>query len=86
MQKILASIETKTLAVALKGSPAEVEANVMANISERVRAMVADERELAGAMPMKQIHEARGEIMKVVRALMESGEFKPAKAGEQLVR
>lgn len=86
MQKILASIETKTLAIAMKGSPPDVEANILANISERVRAMVADERELAGAMPMKQIYEARGEIMKVVRALMESGEFKPAKAGEQLVR
>lgn len=85
MQKILGSIETKTLAVALKGCSPEVEANILGNISERVRTMVADERELAGALPMKTILEARGEIMKVVRSMMEAGEFKPAKAGEELV-
>ncbi len=85
MQKILGSIETKTLSISLKGCPPEVEANIMANLSQRVRAMVADERELAGAMPMAQILEARSEIMKNVRALMEAGEFKPAKAGEELV-
>lgn len=85
MQKILGSIETRTLAVSLKGCSPEVEANIMANLSQRVRAMVADERELAGPMPMAQINESRNEIMKNVRALMEAGEFKPAKAGEELV-
>lgn len=85
MQKILGSIETKTLSISLKGCSPEVEANIMANLSQRVRAMVADERELAGAMPMAQILESRNEIMKNVRALMEAGEFKPAKAGEELV-
>lgn len=85
MQKILGSIETKTLAISLKGCPAEVEQNIMANLSARVRSMVADERELAGPMPMAQIQESRNEIMKNVRGLMEAGEFKPAKAGEELV-
>jgi flagellar motor switch protein FliG len=85
MQKILGSVETRTLAVALKGCSAEVEGNIMANLSQRVRAMVADERELAGPLPMAQINESRNELMKNVRALMEAGEFKPAKAGEELV-
>jgi flagellar motor switch protein FliG len=85
MQKILGSIETRTLAISLKGCPPEVEQNIMANLSQRVRAMVADERELAGPMPMAQIQESRNEIMKNVRALMEAGEFKPAKVGEELV-
>ncbi len=85
MQKILGSIETKTLAIALKGCSPEIETNILNNISERVRTMGADERELAGALPMKTIVEARNEIMKVVRAMMEAGEFKPAKAGEELV-
>jgi flagellar motor switch protein FliG len=47
--------------------------------------MVADERELAGALPMRTIQDARGEIMTVVRSMMEAGEFKPTKAGEELV-
>jgi flagellar motor switch protein FliG len=85
MQKILGSIETRTLAISLKGCPPEVEQNILANLSQRVRAMVADERELAGPMPMLQVQESRNEIMKNVRALMEAGEFKPAKGGEELV-
>jgi hypothetical protein len=34
---------------------------------------------------MAQINESRNELMKNVRALMEAGEFKPAKGGEELV-
>ena len=85
MQKILASVDTRTLAIALKGSPQEVEANIMSNLSSRVMEMVLDERELTGALPIGEVLEARAETMRGVRALMESGEFKPAKGGEQLV-
>jgi flagellar motor switch protein FliG len=85
MQKILASVDTRTLAIALKGSSRRVEENVVGNLSERVRAMIADERELAGALPMSEILKARNEIMTAVRTLMESGEFRPSRAGEELV-
>ncbi|MCE9593724.1 MAG: hypothetical protein K8S98_05985 [Planctomycetes bacterium] len=85
MQKILASVDTKTLAVALKACSAKVESNIMANLSERVRVMVKDERELAGAMPMHEVQNSRNEIMKAVRTLMEAGEFRPARAGQELV-
>jgi flagellar motor switch protein FliG len=85
MQKILTSVDTRTLAIALKACSVKVEANVMSNLSERVRQMIADERELAGAMAMSEVQAARGEIMKSVRALMESGEFRPSRAGEELV-
>ena len=85
MQKILASVDTRTLAIALKGSPPEVEENIMANLSSRVKEMVLDERELTGALPIGEVLEARAETMRGVRALMESGEFKPSRGGEQLV-
>jgi flagellar motor switch protein FliG len=85
MQKILGSIETRTLALALKASPQDVQDNILSNLSARVRLMVAEEKELAGAVPMTDVQSARGEILKNVRALMESGEFKPARAGAELV-
>jgi flagellar motor switch protein FliG len=85
MQKVLASIDTRTLAVSLKGASAAVEGNIMGNLSQRVREMIKDERELAGAMPVKEVHAARDEVMKAVRGLMEAGEFRPARAGEELV-
>ena len=85
MQKVLASVETRTLSLALKGSSEAVEQNVMANLSSRVRDMVDDERELLGAVPLSEVVSARNEIMVVVRGLMDQGEFNPARAGEELV-
>lgn len=85
MQKILGSVDTRTLAISLKGSSAAVEANIMANLSARVREMVAEERDLAGAMPMSEVLASRGEIMNTVRKLMEAGDFRPSRGGEELV-
>ncbi len=85
MQKILASVDTKTLAIALKGSTPDVEENIMVNLSSRVKDMVLDERELLGQLPLSEVLESRAETLRGVRALIESGEFKPSRGGEQLV-
>ena len=85
MQKILASIDTRTLAIALKASPEPVLENVMRNLSSRVRDMVIDEKELIGPMPYSEVLQSRAEIMAAVRVLMDNGEFSPARAGEELV-
>jgi flagellar motor switch protein FliG len=85
MQKILGSVDTKTLSIALKAAAPDVEQNITENLSSRVKDMVREERELAGAMPMSEVVAARDEIMKAVRALIEAGEFQPAKAGDELV-
>ena len=85
MQKILASVDTRTLALALKACAPEVEENVLANLSTRVQEMVAEERELAGLVPMTDVLGARAEIMRAVHALIDAGEFKPSRGGEELV-
>ena len=85
MQKILASVDTRTLALALKACGAEVEENVLSNLSTRVQEMVAEERELAGLVPMTDVLASRGEIMRAVHALIDAGEFKPSRGGEELV-
>jgi flagellar motor switch protein FliG len=85
MQKVLAAIDTRTLAIALKAADPAIESNITNNLSARVRDMIKDEREIAGALPLAEVHKAREQVMTAVRALMESGEFRPAKAGEQLV-
>ncbi|MFT6107604.1 MAG: flagellar motor switch protein FliG [Planctomycetota bacterium] len=85
MQKILASVDTKTLSIALKASPEAVFENVMNNLSSRVRDMVIDEKELLGPMPFSEVLQSRSAIMSAVRALMDSGEFSPARASDELV-
>jgi flagellar motor switch protein FliG len=85
MQKILGSVDTRTLALALKACPADVEENVANNLSSRVKAMVIEERELAGAVPMSEVIAARAEMLKEVHSLIDSGDFQPARSGEELV-
>lgn len=85
MQKILGSIDTRTLSIALKACQPAVEENVMSNLSARVRDMVAEERELAGAMPLPEVLAAREQVMTTVRGMIESGEFSPTRSGEELV-
>jgi flagellar motor switch protein FliG len=85
MQKVLASVDTRTLAMALKACTQAVEENIMNNLSSRVQEMVLDERDIAGAVPMSEVHAARSELMKAVRALIETGELSPTRAGEELV-
>tara|TARA_R110002126_G_scaffold177860_3_gene326855 strand:+ start:585 stop:1607 length:1023 start_codon:yes stop_codon:yes gene_type:complete len=86
MQKILASVDTRTLSMSLKACPPAVEKNIMGNLSQRVREMVSDERELLGSVPFSDVVVARNEILTAVRALMDAGEFAPARAGEELVK
>lgn len=81
MQRILSSIETRTLAIALKGSVQAVEDSIFANLSTRVRAMVAEERETAGPMPMAEVELARKDILKNVRELIESGQITTQRGG-----
>jgi flagellar motor switch protein FliG len=85
MQKILGAVDTKTLALALKGASEPVEENVMNNLSQRVRDMVREEREMIGAVPLSEVLGGRNEIMRSVRLLIESGEFRPTRGGEELV-
>jgi flagellar motor switch protein FliG len=85
MTKILGTVDTKTLSVALKGCSRAVEQNILGNLSSRVRDMVAEERELAGPLPLADVKIAREEVLKSIRALIEAGEFRPNRGGDELV-
>jgi flagellar motor switch protein FliG len=85
MQKVLSTVETGKLALALKGGPADVEQNVLANLSQRVRDMVAEERELLGPRPRSEVDAARAELMRGIRSLVESGELSAQVSAEGMV-
>ena len=85
MQKILGTVNTKTLLIALKSCSDAVEQNVLNNLSARVRDMVAEERDLAGPVPKSEVKAARDEILKNIRAMIEAGQFQPSRGGDELV-
>ena len=75
MQKVLGSIDTAVLAVALKACSIETEENISNNLSKRAREMVMDERDSKGPMPLSEVVEAQKGILDQIRELMDSGEI-----------
>lgn len=75
IQKALREIDSKDLALALKGANEEVTEKVLRNMSERAREMILEEIEFMGPVRLKNVEEAQQKIVAVVRSLEEAGEL-----------
>ena len=81
VQLVLRSVDTKELALALKGSPDPVRDKVFGNMSERAAATLQDEVDVLGPVRAVQVEEARSAVVKSIRALEESGDIMISRAG-----
>jgi flagellar motor switch protein FliG len=75
VQLVLRQVETANLAIALKGVAGVVHAKIMANMSERAAATLAEEIELLGPVRVQSVEEAQTEVVRVIRELEESGQI-----------
>jgi flagellar motor switch protein FliG len=75
VQLVLRSVDTKELATALKGVSQDVRGKIMANVSERAAANLADEIDLLGAVRLSTVEEAQAKIIATIRSLEESGQI-----------
>lgn len=73
LQKILTQTDQKTLAMALKTAPEEIREKVMRNMSERVRAALAEEMEFLSEVPNAKAEAARKEITSIIRTQDKEG-------------
>ncbi|MBL8754719.1 MAG: hypothetical protein JNK15_15550 [Planctomycetes bacterium] len=85
MQKILAAIDSRQLAVSLKAAIPPVEQAILGNLSKRASDMVREERDNLGPTPLGEVVNAQNEILKMIRDLMDKGEIKAGGAAEQMV-
>lgn len=85
MQKVLGSIETKDLALALKATAPEVETNIFGNLSKRAADMVREERDNLGPTPLADVLTSQANIVGIVREAMDRGDIKAAAGAEQMV-
>lgn len=69
VQTILRGIDIPVLAMAMKGSPPEVQETIKRNISERNRRLLEDEIRTLGGVRVSQVEEARAEIVRIIRDL-----------------
>ena len=75
IQKALREIESKDLALALKGAREEVRDKILSNMSERAREMILEEIEFMGPVRMKNVEEAQQKFVGAIRTLEEAGEL-----------
>lgn len=75
VQLVLRQVDSKDLAVALKGVRPDVRQLIQRNMSERAAQNLAEEIDLLGAVRLKVVEEAQGGIVRVIRALEESGQL-----------
>lgn len=81
VQLVLREVETKDLALALKGSDSEVAAKIMKNMSERAAQMIKEDLEFMGPVRLRDVEEAQQRIVKIIRRIEESGAIVISRGG-----
>lgn len=75
IQKVIKEVDSKTLALSLKATSDELQEKIFDNMSERAGGMLKDELEFLGPVRVREVEEAQGVILEVVRRLDEAGEI-----------
>jgi flagellar motor switch protein FliG len=75
LQRLLRDVDTKLLAVALKGASAELRQRVISQMSQRAAAALNDEMELLGPTRMREVEAAQAGVITQARALEAAGEL-----------
>jgi flagellar motor switch protein FliG len=85
IQLVLRQVDSKELAVALKGVRADVKEKILKNMSERASQNLTEEIDLLGPVRLKTVEEAQGGIVRVIRALEESGQLVLTRSVDEFV-
>lgn len=75
LQKVLRSVESQELAIALKAASEEVKKKIFSNMSERAADILKEEMEVSGAVRMKDVTDAQQKITRIVQEMERKGEL-----------
>lgn len=85
VQLVLQSVDTQTLAVAMKGVGENVKNVALRNLSSRAQERLLEEIEILGSLRRSEIEEAQSEIVARIRHMDETGEIVIARERGELV-
>jgi flagellar motor switch protein FliG len=86
LQKVLRSVESQELAVALKAASDEVKQKIFKNMSERAAEILKEEMEVSGAVRMKDVTDAQQKITRIIQEMERKGELIiSGRGGEEFV-
>lgn len=74
-QRVLRGIDLRVLALALKGADEQIAAKVTGNMTERNQENLAEEARVLGSVRVRQVDEARAEIVRIIRELEAADEI-----------
>jgi flagellar motor switch protein FliG len=75
IQRILRELDTKDLALSLKGTRDDVKEKIFRNMSERAQAMLKDEMEYMGPVRLKEVQEVQTRLVAIIRSLEATGDI-----------
>ncbi|MBI5062994.1 MAG: flagellar motor switch protein FliG, partial [Desulfatitalea sp.] len=86
LQKVLRSVESQELAVALKAASDEVKQKIYRNMSQRAAEILKEEMEVSGAVRMKDVTDAQQKITRIIQDMERKGELIiTGRGGEEFV-
>ncbi|WP_315114343.1 flagellar motor switch protein FliG [uncultured Clostridium sp.] len=85
IQRVLREVETKELALALKGSSEEVANTIFRNQSKRAAASLKEDMEFLGPVRIMDVEKAQQKIVSIIRRLDEAGEIVISRGGEDAI-
>lgn len=84
MQDIVAKINTQDLMMALKGVELEMKEKFVSNMSTRAREILEEDLEASGPAHIKQVEEARQNILRTIKKLEQEGKISIRKKDEEM--
>ncbi|MCH5138360.1 flagellar motor switch protein FliG [Clostridiaceae bacterium UIB06] len=85
IQRVLREVETKELALALKGCSEEVANAIFRNQSKRAAAALKEDIEFLGPVRLMDVEKSQQRIVSVIRRLDEAGEIVLSRGGEDAI-
>lgn len=85
IQRVLREVETKELALALKGCSEEVANAIYRNQSKRAAAALKEDMEFLGPVRLMDVEKAQQKIVAIIRRLDEAGEIVISRGGEDAI-
>ncbi len=87
LQRVIRDVDPKDIALALRATSEDVKQKFFANMSQRAAEMLREEMSLAGQVRMRNVEEAQGRIVDVIKRLEDQDEIviERGGGGDQLV-
>lgn len=85
LQRLLRDVDTKTLALALKGASSELRMRIASQMSQRASTALDEEMEMLGPTRMRDVEAAQTAVVAQARALEDAGEIVLNGGGDDVV-